>query len=327
MTDSLKVITLKNANGMQVELLNIGARIRSIKFPVAGELTEMTVAYQNVDSYADDVFYLGATCGRVCNRIAKGQFALNEKTYQLAITNGENCLHGGELNFSYRYWQIDNSQTTEQKAVFNLTSAAGDEGFPGQLNVSVVYTLTDDNRVEITYLADSDADTIINLTNHCYFDLGEKTSNNLLLQLEAASYLPLNEQSIPTGELKAVGQGDFAFREFAQLGDRQAKATDEQVLAAGGFDHCYVLDNTPFSQAKATLVSEKNQVKLQLFTDQAGVQLYTGRYLGGEFDGFQGVCLEAQNFPDAINHAHFPSPILRKGEQYKREVVYQFSAL
>ncbi|AWB68163.1 galactose-1-epimerase [Saccharobesus litoralis] len=323
----LKQITLKNNQGMQVELLNVGARVRSIKFPVNGQPTEMTVAYQNVENYQDDVFYLGATCGRVCNRIANGKFELNGQSYDLPINNGPNCLHGGELNFSYRFWQIEQASLTDTFVKFDLVSEEGDQGFPGQVTSSVIYQLTEQNELKINYLATTTAPTPINMTNHCYFDLGEGSCRELSLQMAASSYLPLDEHCIPTGETRAVEQGEFSFRQPAVIGERIDNAKDEQLVAAGGYDHCLILDNSPMSEAKATLTSHKNNIKLELFTDQPSVQLYSGRYLGGELTGFQGVCLEAQNYPDAINQAHFPNSVLQVGEEYYRNIVFKFSAL
>ena len=211
--------------------------------------------------------------------------------------------------------------------MFSLVSEHLEQGFPGQLEAKVTYQLTEQNELKISFSGQTDADTPINLTNHCYFNLGEESCKELELELQAARYLTLNENSVPTGAFTPVLKGDFCFREAKRLGPCLDEPKDEALRIAEGYDHCFVLDHSPFSTPKAVLTSRRNKVQLQVFTDQPGIQLYTGRYLDGEFTPFQGVCLESQNFPDAINQAHFPNSVLRVGETYQHELIYQFVAI
>jgi aldose 1-epimerase len=319
--------TLSNKQGMTVEIINLGARIKSLKFPVNGKPTEMTVGYATANEYTTDPFYLGATCGRVCNRIAKGAFELNGKHYQLSQNDDQNCLHGGEDNFSHRLWQIEQSTLRDDYVAMCLTSADGDQGFPGKVTIKTSYQLTENNELIIDYTAETDAATPINITNHAYFNLGEENCEALQLQLMSSAYLERNNTNSPTGNIVSVAQSDFNFRQPAIVGERQRNTQDEKLKAMRGYDHCFVLDNSPFSSAKAILTSAKNKVKLSLYTDQAAVQLYTGSYLSGNFNAYQGLCLEAQNYSDAVNIAHFPNSILLPEQRYQQRIVYQFTTV
>lgn len=318
----IQVIKLTNKNGMAVDILNLGAAVSSIKFPVNGKLTEMTVTYSQVEDFKTDLFYIGATAGRFANRIAKGQFSLNGNNYQLTTNNGGNCLHGGIEGFTHRYWDI--AQQTTNQVTLILVSPDGDQGFPGQLTSKVIYTLTDDNRLNIQFLAETDKYTTINLCNHCYFNLGESDINALSLKLKSDHMLPVDETSIPTGELRSVKGTDFDFNETVKLSDRLANLTDEMLAVATGFDHCYTISGDS-NDVVAELSSDN--VKMSITTDQLGLQFYTAAYLSGVFKPFEGLCLEAQNYPDAINQAHFPSAVLKVGETYNKFVSYQFSEI
>lgn len=313
---SVKSVMLKNASGMTAEIIDYGARIKSIKFPINNQPTEMVVGYTSAQDYVDDPYYIGATCGRVCNRLAKAQFQLDDIEYQLPINDGENCLHGGIDNFSMRYWQIDQQQISESTVCLHLRSKDGDQGFPGQVDASVRYHLTPDNKLDIQYIATTTEATPINLTNHSYFNLGEKNGEQLSLQLNASAFLKTNILGIPSGDFMSVMNTSFDFR-IAQLIRLTQKA----------YDNCYMLDNSSDLQAKAVLISKKNNIQMKVFTDQPAIQLYTGHYLSTPFKPYQGICLEAQNYIDAINFSHFPNSVLRPNTQYKRQITFGFESI
>ncbi|QDP02404.1 aldose epimerase family protein [Thalassotalea sp. PS06] len=320
MSNELKSVTLTNGNGMEVTLLNLGARLASIKF--AGK--EMLVTYADLNGFLNDDLYLGATCGRVCNRISDGRFILDGENYTLAQNNGGNCLHGGDDNFSYRFWDIQEEGLTEQSVTMTLHSEDGDQGFPGNLDVSVSYRLTGDNQLHIDFQAKTDKATPVNLTNHAYFNLGEKSGQALQLQLMASTCLNRADNEMPDGTFRSVLNTDFNFRELTSVGERQQHTQDPELVAMGGFDHCFILDNSPFATPKARLVAESQGIEMRLYTDQTAVQFYTGKYLDGEFESYQGLCLEAQNYTDAVNQAHFPNSVLRPEQTYQQTIVYEF---
>lgn len=321
----MKRIRLTNNAGMVVELLTLGARIASIRFPVAGKPIEMTVGYQDDSQYADDSFYLGATCGRVCNRISNGQFRLSGQTYQLTKNDHDNCLHGGVENFSHRNWQVDESSLSQQFVRLTLCSADGDQGFPGEVIVSVSYQLTDDNQLQIEFLANTNSATPVNLTNHTYFNLGEPDARALQLQINANNYLELDDANVPTGKILSVADTDFDFSRQAEVGLREKVSENAAITSRLGFDHCFVLNSNDMAQPKAVLTSLKNKLKMTLFTDQKAIQLYSGAYLSKPFIPYQGLCLEAQNFTNAINIAHFPSCVLRENQQYRQSITLAFA--
>jgi aldose 1-epimerase len=331
LVNELATVTLTNDYGMSVEIINFGARIKSIKFPVNGIATEMTLGYNSAQEYITDEFYLGATCGRVCNRIADGKFELNGQQYQLPLNDGENCLHGGENNFSLRYWQIDQKSLTcnslSSSVTLLLVSVDGDQGFPGTLNILVTYQLSADNKLSIKYFGNTDSATPVNLTNHTYFNLGDKDCQSLYLQMMSSTYLQTDADNIPTGNIVSVADSDYNFREPTSIGKRQRDTQDESLLTKNGYDHCFILDNSPFEQAKVILTSLEKQISLSVYTDQPAIQLYTGFYLGGKFSAYQGLCLEAQNYTDADNNKHFPSNILKPSQEYLRNIIFEFSAI
>ena len=323
---TLETIILTNDFGMSVEIINFGARIKSIKFPVNDKATEMVLGYDSPQEYLSDPFFLGATCGRVCNRIAGGKFEFAGRQYQLTQNDGENCLHGGIDNFSMRYWKIDEETVTDTSVTLSLVSPNGDQGFPGKLELSFTYQLSADNKLTIEYSANTDLATPVNLTNHAYFNLGEKDCQSLYLQLMSSRYLETNVTNIPTGNIIGVANTDYNFREPASIGYRQQNTKDESLKAKSGFDYCFVLDNSTFKEPKAVLTSINNQIRLSVYTDQPTIQLYTGGYLSGKFSRYQGLCLEAQNYTDADNNKHFPSNVLLPKQKYRRKIVFGFAS-
>lgn len=327
LAEELATVTLTNNYGMSVEIINFGARIKSIKFPVNTIPTEMTLGYVSAQQYVNDEFYLGATCGRVCNRISGGKFQLDGKQYQLPQNDGENCLHGGNDNFSFRYWKIDRQSLTSTSVTLSLISPCGDQGFPGELTLSVTYQLSTDNKLSINYSAKTNLVTVINLTNHAYFNLGENDCQSLYLQMMSSAFLETDAANIPTGKIVSVSDTDYNFRKPACIGDRQQKSQDESLQEKNDYDHCFVLDSTPFGEPKAVLTSVQNQISLSVYTDQSAIQLYTGFYLSGKFKSYQGLCLEAQNYTDAENNKHFPSNILQPHQEYQRKIIYKFESI
>ena len=327
MESTLETIKLTNDYGMSVEIINFGARIKSIMFPVNTKPTEMILGYSSPEEYLTDEFYMGATCGRVCNRIAGGRFELNGRQYQLPLNDGENCLHGGGDNFSLRYWQIDKQTLTNNSVTLLFTSVDGDQGFPGTVHVSVTYQLNEDNKLSIQYSANTDVATPINLTNHAYFNLGEKDCQSLQLQIGSSTFLESDENNIPTGNIISVGDTDYDFRKPILVGNRQQSTEDGPIYKKNGYDHCFVLDTSPFVKPKAALISFSNQISLSVYTDQPTIQLYTGFYLSGKFSLYEGLCIEAQNYTDADNNKNFPSNILNPNQQYQRRIIFGFETI
>ncbi|TYK66226.1 aldose epimerase family protein [Colwellia echini] len=337
----LQTILLQNERGMSVEIVNYGARIKSILFPVNDVATEMTVGHEYADDYLTDEFYLGATCGRVCNRVENGVFELNGVQYKLTQNDGEQCLHGGAVSFSARFWQVVSSSSST--VVLKLESESGDQGFPGKLSLQVTYHLTDNNQLKINYFAITDAATPINLTNHAYFNLGNESGEQLDLKIFASNMLDRKSNGVPSGKVISVQNSDFDFRQLTNIGTRHKQAIDLSLQEMACYDHCYILDasetggsnynggdnieNNKYESIglpKAILQSKSNHITMSLFTNQPAVQLYTGVALSGKFRPYQGVCLEAQDYSNAVNINHFPSTILQPNDEYQREIIYQF---
>ncbi|MDG1731515.1 MAG: galactose mutarotase, partial [Thalassotalea sp.] len=242
---SMQTVLLHNDYGMTVEIINFGARIKSVKFPIntlleSKKSTEMILGYDDAVDYLTDDFYLGATCGRVCNRIAGGKFELDGRQYQLPLNDGENCLHGGIDNFSMRYWKVDEETVTDTSVTLSLISPNGDQGFPGKLALSVTYQLSADNKLTIEYSANTDLATPVNLTNHAYFNLGEGNCELLQLQIMSSEYLETNVDNIPTGNILSVAGTDYNFKEPTSIGYRQQHTEDESLKTKNGYDHCFV---------------------------------------------------------------------------------------
>lgn len=324
--------TMTNDNNMSVSVINFGATLTRVDVPdLEGEVQNVTLGFSRLSPYEEDHPYLGALVGRVANRIAKGKFILDSKEYSLAINNGPNHLHGGISGFNKKVWESNEESGSNYSAViFTYTSPDGEENYPGNLSVKVTYTLTNDNELVIDYEAKTDKKTIVNLTNHAYWNLngaGEGKITDHLLHINANHYLPVDENLIPTGELTSVEDTPFSFLHERCIGD--------SIEEVGGYDHCYVLNHPNLEKRKvihaASAFSRTTGRRLEVFTDQPGIQLYTGNFLdkvqtmNGEVNRQEAFALECQNFPDAINKNHFPSPILNPGETYKTRTIYKFS--
>jgi aldose 1-epimerase len=319
----LREIELRNNNGFLVSLLDHGATIRSVLIPTPDGPLNAVLTYPDQSDYLHDPFFLGSTLGRYAGRIALGEFSLNGRDYRLARGHEEHCLHGGPGGFSFRQWSVE--ETGESSALFSYRSEDGEEGFPGGLSVSVRYSLQDDFGLLIEYEATSDADTVINLSNHAYFNLNSSAGGieNHHIVINSSRYAALDESAIPTGELLHVKGSRFDFKRAVCLNGRMRSADDGR---ARGFDHTFALNRSTKGRAfAASAYSPETGLSLKLFTSQPALQFYTGEYLRSPLCPRDGFCFEAQNFPDAPNHHNFPSAVLRQGGIYTESILYDFA--
>lgn len=331
---------LTNNNGMSATLINYGAAIAKIEVPDRnGNIADVVLGHDNLLNYVGGRFYLGATVGRSANRIKDARFFLDAKEYNLTQNKAPNMLHGGLSGFDKKFWSsrtLENSD--EPKVEFTLQSPDGDEGFPGTLDVKIVYTLSDENELRIEYTAHTDKPTIVNLTNHSYFNLTGSTANTILdhiLTIDADSFTPSDQGSIPTGEILSVEDTPLDFRKARRIGDRIDDAF-QQLINGKGYDHNWVLNkkDTGDMEVKAASVYDPFSGRtMEVFTNQPGIQFYSGNYLDGSVTGKagqrlqyrSGLCLECQGFPNAMNQKNFPTVTLRPEENYKQTTVYKFS--
>lgn len=329
--------TLKNASGMEVAVATFGGRIVSLKAPGRnGQFTDVVLGFDNMEGYLGEHPYFGALVGRYGNRIAKGQFKLDGKTYKLAINNGVNALHGGLKGFDKVVWTAREVPGGDPSVELTYVSKDGEEGYPGSLTEKVTYSLTAANELKIEYSATTDKDTVVNVTNHSYFNLAGQGHGDILshvLQLNAAKFTPVDAGLIPTGELKNVEGTPFDFRQPTVIGSR-INAEDEQIKRGGGYDHNFVVDGSAGTLRLAARVSEPTSGRvLEVSTTEPGVQFYTGNFLDGTVKGKGGVayakrtgfCLETQHFPDSPNHPDFPTTALKAGAEYNSTTVFKFS--
>lgn len=323
--------TLTNKNGTQVKISNYGGTITSWIAPDnKGNKSDIVLGFNDLKGYRSNSPYFGATVGRYGNRIADAKFTLDGKTYKLAANNGKNSLHGGLKGFDKVVWDAAPISDATSSLTLNYLSKDGEEGFPGNLRVSVKFTLSDENELKIVYDAETDKATPVNLTNHSYFNLTGDASNTILnhvLMIDADRYTPVDATLIPTGELKPVKGTPFDFTTPHKIGARI-----DQVK--GGYDHNYVLNKKGNTFGKAAEVTDSiSGRKLEVYTDQPGVQFYSGNFLDGSIKTDEGkpipkhgaMCLETQHFPDSPNKPAFPSTILKPGEKYHTETTYKVS--
>jgi len=331
----VKIFTLTNANGLEVRITELGATWVSMRVPDKdGNLGDVAMGFDSLDGYLGEFRYMGAIVGRYGNRIAKGSFELDGETYTLATNNGENHLHGGNEGFDRFIWSGEESESDDGVSVALTTNSTdGDEGYPGALEVKVIYTLTNDDAFRIDYEATTDKPTVLNLTNHAYFNLrNEGTILDHELKINADRYTPVDAGLIPTGELAPVEGTPFDFREATVIGTR-IDADDEQIKYGGGYDHNYVLNRSGEGLAPAAEIYEPTSGRVvEILTAEPGVQFYTGNFLNGSaigrsgaFEFRSGLCLETQHFPDSPNQADFPSTRLAPGETYRTTTEYRFS--
>jgi aldose 1-epimerase len=325
--------SLNNSHGMRVVVTNFGATIMSIEVPDRdGVAREVTLGFDSLEDYVRIRTHMGAMAGRVANRIAKGTFTLEGRQYQLACNNGQNHLHGGINGWAKVPWEV--STVTERQVIFKLHSPDGDEGYPGNVDVLVTYALSDDNALSISIQGTTDAPTLINPTSHCYFNFNkshEELILNHILQINAEYFTPSDAGLIPTGEIVPVKDSPLDFRTAKRIG-QDIDADDAQLRNALGYDHNWVLDNFDGSVRRcATLYCPPTGIVMETWSDQPGIQCYTGNLLGKyigrnglQYPQYSGICLETQGFPDAVNHANFPSVVVKPGQRYEHLTRYQF---
>ncbi len=327
---------LTNEAGAVAELSSFGATLAGILIPdKKGQLTRVVKGFPSVEGYLADKeigTYLGASCGRYANRIAKGHFVLNGEEYQLATNNGENHLHGGNEGFNRKNWAF---KTDAEGVEFSYFSKDGEESYPGNLEVRVRYGWSATNELSIHYYAKSDKDTLVNLTSHAYFNLAGK--GDILaqeLKIHAKKFIPIYPDAIPTGEIRFVKGTALDFTQPKAIG-RDINADDEQLKAGCGFDHCFVIDKEEYGDLALAveMYSPETGCRLNVWTDAPGIQFYSGNYLKSVVPSADGkplgyreaCCFEPEFFPDSPNQAGFPDCVLRAGEEYDQTLIYQFS--
>jgi aldose 1-epimerase len=332
---SVTLYTLTNKNGMSVSIMDYGATVVNLFVPDrSGHLDDVVLGFDRFAPYLTLKDYFGATIGRYANRIAKGRFMLEKVTYQLATNNGPNALHGGVHGFDKRMWNMEPVDSDTPAVRFSYLSKDGEEGYPGNLFVSVTYTLTQDNQLRISYQATTDKTTVLNLTNHAYFNLagaGNGTILNEVLTLHADSFTPVDDTLIPTGEIQPVAGTPYDFTQPTVIGLHLKQLNDKPL----GYDFNYVLNKGYFSDwALAAVVDDPGTGRrMEVSTDQPGIQFYTSNFLTGSYIGkghkhypqYAALTLETQHYPDSPNHDNFPSTVLRQGEDFKSTTVYAFS--
>ncbi|MBO0343295.1 galactose mutarotase [Muricauda lutimaris] len=340
MPDGTKVkkFTLKNESGMEVDVITYGGIITRWTAPDKnGVYEDVVLGFDNLEQYLESNPYFGALIGRYGNRIANGKFSLDGKSYDLATNDGDNHLHGGEKGFDKVVWNAVAKNTEDGAAVeLSYTSKDGEEGYPGKLDVKVTYTLTDDNELDIQYKAVTDKPTIVNLTQHSYFNLSGMFTKKILdhkLYLNADTFLPVDGGLIPTGEMRPVAGTPFDFKNLKLIG--QEIGTDNQQLNLGkGYDHCWVLNEGEEDfRLAATVHHPKTGRFMEVYTNEPGMQFYSGNFLdgtlpakkGGTYAQRSGFCLETQHFPDSPNQSGFPSVRLNPGETYSSRTLYKLS--
>ena len=323
---------IENKSGAYVEITNFGGAVKSICVPdKSGNLVDVCVGYDTFKAYERQNKYIGCLVGRHANRIGKGKFTLNGKSYTLATNNGGNNLHGGKQGFNCKLW---GAKITEKGLLLSYTSIDGEEGFPAELKTEVLYTFDDNNTLGIEYKAVADADTLCNLTNHCYFNLngqGNGRIENHLLQIPASHFLVNDNKGLPKGYIAKVEGTPMDFRDFHAIGER-INENYEQLIFGCGYDHCYCPDGEGFRHM-ATAKSPVTGIVMHTYSDLPGIQLYTGNFLNGAKPWGKGgipitvrtgVCFETQYYPDSINKPNFEKSILRKGEVYQSKTEYRF---
>jgi aldose 1-epimerase len=323
----VRIFTLTNSHGMEATITNYGGRIVSLK--VGG--TDVVLGFNSLEGYLNENPYFGALIGRYANRIGHAQFTLNGVLYKVPKNDGDNSLHGGKRGFDKVVWTA--GQLTDGGLELSYFSNDGEEGYPGNCKVRVMYHLTDANELKIDYIAATDKDTVVNLTNHSYFNLkGEGDVLGHLLTLNADRFTPVDSGLIPTGELKGVEGTPFDFRKATAIGAR-IEQDDEQLKLGKGYDHNWVLNKKGAELSLAARVEEPSTGHvMEVWTTQPGIQFYTGNFLDGTIKGKGGrvyerrsaLCLETQHFPDSPNKLKFPSVVLRPGVEFKSTTVYKF---
>lgn len=332
------IFTLTNSNGMAAEITNYGCTIVSLKVPDKnGKFDDVLLGYDTLEGYIKGGNFFGAVIGRNGNRIKNSTFEINGTAYNVTKNSGNHQLHGGLKGFDKVVWKAEVVENNGQEALeLTYMSKDGEEGFPGNVNAKVTYTLTDENEIKLDYYAVSDKDTVVNLTNHSYFNLSGHSSGDICwhkVMINADKFTPIDADIIPTGEIREVKGTPMDFTKLTTVGTG-FNSGYEQIALAGGYDHNWVLNVSGKRPEKAAEVyDEKSGRVMEMYTTKPGVQFYTGNSINGEVIGKNGVvynkrdglCLETQYFPNAFENKNFPSPILRAGEEYKHTTIYKFS--
>ena len=330
--EAATMYTFENKNGMVMAVTDFGATLHSLLIPTESTPLDVVLGYDDPAGYEGPAgTFFGATVGRNANRICRGEFTLKGKAYKLAVNNNGNNLHSGLDFWSFRIWQVKSH--TENSITFCLHSPDGDQGYPGAVDIEVTYTLTEDNSVRIHYRGIPREDTIINLTNHSYFNLNGHASGDILkhtVWVDADTFTRADATSIPTGEITPVAGTPMDFRIPKAVG-RDIGENYEALNFGLGYDHNWCLNNGGKFSKVASLTGDQTGLKMDVFTDLPGVQIYTGNFIQNEpgkggvvYQRRQGICFETQFYPDAINHPNFPSPIFRAGEIYETTTEYKF---
>lgn len=339
LTDQLQVYSIENSNGLKVTVTNLGGRIISLWVPDKnGELADVVLGYDSVKQYVTGNPYFGALIGRFGNRIANGKFKLDDREYNLAVNNGANALHGGPSGFHNVYWKVQRDSAARNTLRLSYVSADGEEGYPGELTATVVYSLNDKNELSIEYSATTNKSTIVNLTHHSFFNLAGEGNGDILnhrLIINADEFLPVDQGLIPTGEFKKVLGTAFDFLKAHTIGER-IDGNDVQLQYGKGYDHNWVLNKKSGELELAAIVEEPISGRImEVWTTEPGLQFYSGNFLDGKDVGkgnkpysFRSAfCLEAQHFPDSPNQTNFPTTRLNPGETYHQRTVYAFSVV
>ena len=335
--------TLTNANGMEVKIMTYGGIVQSINVPDRdGQMANVALGFATLDEYVAGNPYFGCIVGRYGNRIARGTFTLDGKTYRLALNNGENTLHGGEKGFDKFVWGASQVPDVQDGVALKLSrvSPDGEENYPGTMMVDVTYTLTNTDELQIDYHATTDKATVVNLTNHTYFNLageGSGTVANQQLQLNASNYTPVDETLIPTGEIAPVAGTPFDFTTATAIGDRIRDGSSEQITFGRGYDHNFVLDRPSPDDTSmivaGTVTDPESGRTMEIRTTEPGIQFYSGNFLDGTITGPSGkvyrqgdaFALETQHYPDSPNQPTFPTTVLQPDQEYTSTTVYAFS--
>lgn len=329
--EEARLFTIQNGKGMEIKVSDYGAALVQVRVPdKEGRLLDVVLGYDEVQGYEAGNAFFGATIGRVANRIGNGEFQLGGRTYELTRNDGQNTLHGGRDFYNKRIWKT--GKTGEDHVEFLLDSPSGDQGFPGNVKISVTYTLTKDNEIKIQYRAVPDADTLINLTNHSYFNLSGHASGTVIAQevmLYADAYARADSQSIPTGEIVPVSGTPMDFRQLKPIGAEIDEAY-EALEFGKGYDHNWVLNKKGYRKA-AFMRSKESGIAMEVYTDLPGLQFYTANFVdhekgkeGAVYNMRQAACFETQYFPDAVHKDHFEGPEVKAGEIYETTTAYRF---
>ena len=329
--EEARLFTIQNDKGMEIKVSDYGATLVQVRVPdKEGRLLDVVLGYDDVQGYEAGNAFFGATIGRVANRIGNGEFRLGGRTYELTRNDGQNTLHGGRDFYNKRIWKT--GETQEDHVEFLMDSPSGDQGFPGNVKISVTYTLTKDNEVKIHYRAVPDADTLMNLTNHSYFNLSGHASGTVLDQevmLYADAYARADSQSIPTGEIVPVSGTPMDFRQLKPVGAEIEEAY-EALEFGKGYDHNWVLNGNGYRKA-AFMRSKESGIAMEVYTDLPGMQFYTANFVdhekgkaGAVYNMRQAACFETQYFPDAVHKDHFEGPEVKAGDVYETTTAYRF---